>query len=212
LGHFGFRGERAFDAVGNFSGGEKARLSLALLVAQRPNLLLLDEPTNHLDLEMRHALGVALQGYEGALLLVSHDRHLINSVADTLWLVADGAAGPFDGDLADYQRWLKERRYLPRPIERQPLDRKAERRRAAEQRNRLTGIRRQLGRMEKDLADRQAQCAAIDAELADPAIYVVNKPKDLRLRLGARTRLLEEIAKLESQWLDLSEQLEAGEK
>jgi ATP-binding cassette subfamily F protein 3 len=212
LGHFGFRGERAFDPVGNFSGGEKARLSLALLVAQRPNLLLLDEPTNHLDLEMRHALGVALQGYEGALLLVSHDRHLINSVADTLWLVADGRAGPFDGDLADYQRWLKERRSSPQPTDRQPHDRKAQRRREAEERSRLTGMRRQLGRMEKELAERQAECAALDAELADPEIYVLNKPKELRLRLGTRAKLLEQIAQLESAWLDLSEQMEAAAK
>src|SRR3984957_7369019 len=109
LGSFGFEGDRAFEPVGRFSGGEKARLSLALLVARRPNLLLLDEPTNHLDIEMRQALTVALQGFEGGLVVVSHDRHLIKSVADTLWLVADGKLQEFAGDLDDYQQWLRSR-------------------------------------------------------------------------------------------------------
>src|SRR6202451_4817230 len=99
LGKFGFQGDRAFEPVARFSGGEKARLSLALMVARRPNLLLLDEPTNHLDIEMRQALSVALQGFDGGLVVVSHDRHLIKSVADTLWLVADGRLQPFEGDL-----------------------------------------------------------------------------------------------------------------
>ena len=109
LGSFGFQGDRAFEPVARFSGGEKARLTLALLVARRPNLLLLDEPTNHLDIEMRQALTVALQSFEGGLVVVSHDRHLIKSVADTLWLVADGKLQEFDGDLDDYQQWLRSR-------------------------------------------------------------------------------------------------------
>src|SRR5277367_2034190 len=103
LGRFGFEGGRAFEMVGRFSGGEKARLTLALLVARRPNLLLLDEPTNHLDIDMRHALNVALQSFEGGMVIVSHDRHLIKTVADSLWLVADGKLQDFDGDLDDYQ-------------------------------------------------------------------------------------------------------------
>jgi ATP-binding cassette subfamily F protein 3 len=109
LGKFGFQGDRAFEPVARFSGGEKARLTLALLVARRPNLLLLDEPTNHLDIEMRHALTMALQGFEGGLIVVSHDRHLIKTVADTLWLAADGKLKVFDGDLDDYQAWLRAR-------------------------------------------------------------------------------------------------------
>src|ERR1700689_3307337 len=109
LGSFGFQGDRAFEPVGRFSGGEKARLSLALLMARRPNLLLPDEPTNHLDIEMRQALTVALQSFEGGLVVVSHDRHLIKSVADTLWLVADGKLQEFAGDLDDYQQWLRSR-------------------------------------------------------------------------------------------------------
>jgi ATP-binding cassette, subfamily F, member 3 len=108
LGGFGFRGGRVFEKVQPFSGGEKARLVLALIVSRRPNLLLLDEPTNHLDLEMRHALGMALQDYSGAIVLVSHDRYLLRLVADELWLVADGRAAPFDGDLDDYADWLRK--------------------------------------------------------------------------------------------------------
>ncbi|MEP6884118.1 MAG: ATP-binding cassette domain-containing protein [Gammaproteobacteria bacterium] len=109
LGQFGFAGDRAFEPVGRFSGGEKARLTLAILVARRPNLLLLDEPTNHLDIDMRQALTVALQSFEGGLVIVSHDRHLIKTVADSLWLVADGKLEEFDGDLDDYQGWLRSR-------------------------------------------------------------------------------------------------------
>jgi ATP-binding cassette, subfamily F, member 3 len=117
LGRFGFEGDRAFEPVSRFSGGEKARLTLALLVARRPNLLLLDEPTNHLDIDMRHALTVALQSFEGGLVVVSHDRHLIKTVADTLWLVADGTLRVFDGDLDDYQQWLKSRGSAPQVAE-----------------------------------------------------------------------------------------------
>src|ERR1700724_473620 len=109
LGKFGFQGDRAFEPVRRFSGGEKARLTLALLVARRPNLLVLDEPTNHVDLEKRQALTVALRSFEGGLVVVSHDRHLIKSVADTLWLVADGKLQEFRGDLDDYQQWLRSR-------------------------------------------------------------------------------------------------------
>ena len=105
LGTFGFRGDRVFEAIGPFSGGEKARLVLALLSYLRPNLLLLDEPTNHLDLEMRQALARALQDYSGAVLMVSHDRHLLRTVIDEFYLVADGRAAPFDGDLDDYAKW-----------------------------------------------------------------------------------------------------------
>jgi ATP-binding cassette subfamily F protein 3 len=109
LGTFGFQGDRVFEAVEPFSGGEKARLALALLVSHRPNLLLLDEPTNHLDLEMRHALAMALQDFDGAMVVVSHDRHLLRLVTDTLWLVDSGRAVPFDGDLDDYTTWLSSR-------------------------------------------------------------------------------------------------------
>src|SRR6185503_7559596 len=109
LGGFNFRGDRVFEAVEPFSGGEKARLALALVVYQRPNLLLLDEPTNHLDLDMRHALETALLGYAGAVVLVSHDRHLLSATCDSLLLVADGTCKAFEGDLDDYAKWLNDR-------------------------------------------------------------------------------------------------------
>src|SRR5690606_33962521 len=107
LGRFGFSGDQALTPVAPFSGGERSRLALALIVRRRPNLLLLDEPTNHLDLEMRHALTLALQEYEGAVVLVSHDRHLVRTTADELWLVAAGTVSPFEGDLDDYRTWLQ---------------------------------------------------------------------------------------------------------
>jgi ATP-binding cassette, subfamily F, member 3 len=109
LGGFHFYGERAFKAIASFSGGEKARLALALIIYCRPNLLLLDEPTNHLDLDMRHALELVLQDFSGALVLVSYDRHLIGATYDALWRVADGAITSFNGDLDDYARWLTVR-------------------------------------------------------------------------------------------------------
>ena len=109
LGGFGFRGDRVFEPVVHFSGGERARLALAILVAERPNLLLLDEPTNHLDFEMRHSLITALQDFAGAVIVVSHDRGLLRSVCDQFWLVADGAVADFDGDLEDYANWLEKR-------------------------------------------------------------------------------------------------------
>ncbi len=138
LGGFGFSGDHATTAVANFSGGEKARLVLALVVYQRPNLLLLDEPTNHLDLEMRHALTLALQDYEGALVLVSHDRHLLRCATDQLWLVADGKVRPYQGNLEDYRRWLLEQRNRTAGTKPRPgTSRKQQRRREAHKRQRL---------------------------------------------------------------------------
>ena len=149
LGGFDFRGEMADAAVGRFSGGEKSRLTLALIIWQRPNLLLLDEPTNHLDLEMRQALTMALQDFEGAMVLVSHDRHLLRASTDTLLLVADGACAPFDGDLDDYRDWLQARRRQAeeRPAEAAPGPSRREQRRVeAQARDRLSAQRRPLER------------------------------------------------------------------
>ena len=153
LGKFGFQGDRAFEPVGRYSGGEKARLTLALLVARRPNLLLLDEPTNHLDIDMRHALRVALQGFEGGLVIVSHDRHLIKTVADTLWLVADGKLKVFDGDLDDYQQWLKSRGKALAGVAKRPRSR-AERLGCA---SALTQWRRELEQIERRIASVAAE-------------------------------------------------------
>ncbi|HEY5265118.1 MAG TPA: ATP-binding cassette domain-containing protein, partial [Steroidobacteraceae bacterium] len=162
LGRFGFEGDRAFGPVSRFSGGEKARLTLALLVARRPNLLLLDEPTNHLDIDMRHALTLALQSFEGGLVVVSHDRYLIKTVADTLWLVADGKLKVFDGDLDDYQQWLKSRgaaargkKAAPRDVEARPV------------RDRLSKLRRELEQIERRIAEIAAARTA-SAPASDP--------------------------------------------
>ena len=193
LGQFGFRGDRAFQPVARFSGGEKARLTLALIVARRPNLLLLDEPTNHLDIDMRHALNVALQSFEGGLLVVSHDRHLIKTVADTLWLVADGRVTVFDGDLDDYQQWLKSR-----AKERPGAEPKA---RQKEPPDSLQRLRRELEQIERRLTSVTREQTALEA--AGPAAVPGPAGKGARLRRDA--------AALEARWMEVAAALEAAE-
>ncbi|MGE0081784.1 MAG: ATP-binding cassette domain-containing protein, partial [Thiohalomonadaceae bacterium] len=173
LGGFGFAGDRALAPVAPFSGGEKARLALALVVYQRPNLLLLDEPTNHLDIDMRHALTVALQDYEGALVLVSHDRHLLRSVADEFWVVGEGRVQPFDGDLEDYRVWLAQR--LAQAVGEDAVDkgnsagaRKDRRREEAEKRERLRPLKKDVERCEKRLDECTRAKTRVDALLAEP--------------------------------------------
>ena len=200
LGSFGFRGDRAFDPVGRFSGGEKARLTLALLVARRPNLLLLDEPTNHLDIDMRQALGVALQSFDGGLVVVSHDRHLIKSVADTLWLVADGRSKVFDGDLDDYQQWLRSRgKAQPSASTAKTAAKKT----STRNRDPMSRLRRQLDKVEASIAALAAERLLIDAELAANPLH-----DKLRLR---RANLERDAAFLESQWLEIGTAIEAAE-
>jgi ATP-binding cassette subfamily F protein 3 len=200
LGRFGFRGDRAFDPVGRFSGGEKARLTLALIVARRPNLLLLDEPTNHLDIEMRQALTVALQGFDGGLIVVSHDRHLIKSVADTLWLVADGRLQVFDGDLDDYQQWLRSRGKAQPSVS---PGKSAGARKTPARRDPKSRLRRQLDKIEASIAALAAERVLIDAELAA-------NPLHDRLRLR-RANLERDAAYLETQWMEIGTAIEAGE-
>ncbi len=200
LGHFGFEGDRAFEPVQRFSGGEKARLTLALLVARRPNLLLLDEPTNHLDIEMRQALSVALQGYEGGLVVVSHDRHLIKSVADTLLLVADGEFTPFDGDLDDYQDWLKER--LKRDAAPKGAAGRRSEGKAARARDPTAKLRAQMEGIESRLAQLQNERAILEKE-ADAL-----PPERLKAR---RANLERDLKQLESEWLTVGTALEAAE-
>jgi ATP-binding cassette subfamily F protein 3 len=207
LGSFGFQGDRAFEPVGRFSGGEKARLSLALLVARRPNLLLLDEPTNHLDIEMRQALTVALQSFEGGLVVVSHDRHLIKSVADTLMLVADGKLQEFAGDLDDYQQWLRSRRNAapagvaaksaPTLRSSKPVERKAIRR------DPVAKLRQQLEQVEARIAAVAAERTLADAEFAA-------NPLEPKL-LMRRANLQRDAAYLESQWMEIGTAIEAAE-
>ena len=196
LGRFGFEGDRAFEPVARFSGGEKARLTLALLVARRPNLLLLDEPTNHLDIDMRHALTVALQGFEGGLVVVSHDRHLIKTVADTLWLVADGKLEVFDGDLNDYQQWLKSRAKAQQTADEKP---KA----ARKPRDSSSQLQRELEQIERRIAAIAAERASLDEEIAGS----VAAPK-----LAARSvRLARDAEALEARWMEVGTAIEAAE-
>ena len=201
LGNFGFQGDRAFEPVLRFSGGEKARLTLALLVARRPNLLLLDEPTNHLDIEMRQALTVALQSFEGGLVVVSHDRHLIKSVADTLWLVADGKLQEFAGDLDDYQQWLRSRggaaAAAGAPAKKAPVAAKATRR------DPLAKLRQQLAQVEAQIAAVAAERALTEAEFA---------ANPIESKLGMRrANLQRDAAYLESQWMEIGTAIEAAE-
>jgi len=210
LGGFGFRGDRALEPVAPFSGGEKARLTLALTVWQRPNLLLLDEPTNHLDLDMRQALGLALQEYSGALVLVSHDRFLLQSVADRLVLVADGNIREFDGDLDDYARWLSTRRAPEsgtRPQAAAP-SRKEQRRQDAEKRRELQPIRAQLKQLEAEMERLGAEKSRIDGLLADSTLYTDTARERLKTLLLDQGRLQQQLTAAETAWLAACEALE----
>ncbi|MFA7619105.1 MAG: ATP-binding cassette domain-containing protein [Thiohalomonadaceae bacterium] len=216
LGGFGFVGDRALAPVAPFSGGEKARLALALVVYQRPNLLLLDEPTNHLDIDMRHALTVALQDYEGALVLVSHDRHLLRSVADEFWVVGEGRAQSFDGDLEDYRVWLAQR--LAHVTEEtgdkdnSAGARKDRRREEAEKRERLRPLKKDVERCEKRLDECGRNKARVDVLLADPAIYDERNKEDLKVLLRDQAAADQALAEAEDAWLAAVERLEVAQR
>lgn len=217
LGGFGFVGDDALAPVAPFSGGEKARLVLALLVYQRPNLLLLDEPTNHLDLDMRHALDLALQEFAGAVVLVSHDRHLLRTVCDGFILVADGRATPFDGDLDDYRRWLMQREAVTHGNEKSGGEHSAEARRnkrrdEADRRQRLLPLKREVERWEKAMAKLAAEKSAVEDTLADPNLYDAVQKEKLLTLLNEQTRVAQALAEAEEQWLDASEKLESAER
>lgn len=213
LGGFNFRGDRVTENIEPFSGGEKARLVLALVVWQKPNLLLLDEPTNHLDLEMRHALNIALQGFDGAVILVSHDRHLLRTVCDELWLVDAGKVEIFKDDLEHYPAWLASRRkdVVPKVAENAgntTASRKDEKRSSAAQRQQEKPLRMKIQQAEKELEKLQARQAQMDTELADPSIYnAENKDKMLKL-LQQKTEIDRQYEEAEMQWLETSEELE----
>lgn len=214
LGGFDFRGDKVVEIVGPFSGGEKARLVLALLVYQNPNLLLLDEPTNHLDLEMRHALSMALQEYEGALIVVSHDRHLLRSVTDQLLLVADGAVQPFDGDLDDYRNWLSEqKRTLGETVDESQLvspviSRKDQRKQEAERRKRLKPLLDRLKKSEKAVEKYHAEQKLLEQQLADPDIYSEIQKQNLKKILAQKVEVDNALELAEMDWMDVEELLE----
>ncbi len=217
LGGFDFRGDMAMRAVEPFSGGEKSRLALALLIRTKPNLLLLDEPTNHLDLEMREALTFAMQEFEGGLVVVSHDRHLLRTCADELLLVDNGCATPFDGDLDDYAAWLAAQRSAEKAAApdvaaeknerlQQRADAKASRQALLAQRRTLS---KEIEQLDRKLAKWQAEKAALDTQFADPGFYVtVDRAKSEEMHRQANT-LGEQIDEAELRWLELHEALDA---
>jgi ATP-binding cassette subfamily F protein 3 len=219
LGTWNFAGDRAFESVDGFSGGERARLALALIAWDKPNLLLLDEPTNHLDLDMREALADALSDFDGALVLVSHDRHLLGLVCDSFWRVADGVVEGFDGDLDDYAKWLRSRGSANKkaakagagkkeaPVAKIESPEERKRNHAAARENEKVS-RQRVKKIETRTATIDAELTKLETTLADPATY--NGPTGEMMRLGQRqTELRKEKDALETEWLELQEQLEA---
>lgn len=216
LGGFDFKGDMARSPCTNFSGGEKSRLALALLIWTRPNLLLLDEPTNHLDLEMRHALTLALQDFEGGVILVSHDRALLRASCDQFILVADGKAEVFDGDLEDYSKWLVEQRLkekqaaqaliTDKPNKNDRVLNKAERQaRIIERRPML----KELEQIERHIALWQQAKKVCDERLSDPELYTTSNKTELQPLLKTQAELASKLDVAEQRWLELHEQLEA---
>ncbi|WP_417695333.1 ATP-binding cassette domain-containing protein [Pseudomonas sp.] len=213
LGGFDFRGARIDEPVLNFSGGEKARLALALIAWGRPNLLLLDEPTNHLDLEMRLALTMALQEFSGAVLVVSHDRHLLKSTTDNFFLVADGKVEEFDGDLEDYARWLVDYRQRNAPVSTTPVnpdktDKKAQRQAAAALRQQLAPHKREADKLEVELGKLHEKLQKIETSLGDSGLYEAARKDELRDLLAEQARLKVREAELEEAWMQALELLE----
>jgi ATP-binding cassette subfamily F protein 3 len=235
LGGFNFPGTMVTSPIRPFSGGEKARLALALIVWQRPNLLLLDEPTNHLDLETREALTMALAQFEGTLVVVSHDRHLLRATTDEFIIVANGRLQPFDGDLDDYKDWLfktklgKGTDLLPMPKAAAavvaapvapvvaappvpPAERKEQKRLGAEERQRIAALKKplenRLKRVDEQMAKLNAKKADIDARLLDPTIYDADKKDTLKTLVADQAFCVRDLATLENEWLELQEQLE----
>ena len=210
LGGFNFPGDMALGPIGTFSGGEKARLALALIVWQRPNLLLLDEPTNHLDLETREALTVALAQFEGTLVLVSHDRHLLRATTEQFLIVAEGRLRPFDGDLEDYRDWLLKTKagkpqQAPAAVQKKPAPAPAGKR---------TGSRKTLEtrikRLEELMARLNQDKAVVEGRLADPALYQDSARKTLEDALADRAHIARELGELESEWLERQSELETS--
>jgi len=217
LGGFGFGGDMVNQPVAPFSGGEKARLALALIVWRKPNLLLLDEPSNHLDVDTREALARALAEFPGSVLLVSHDRHLLRTTVDTFWIVADGRIQPFDGDLEDYRDWLQQRQTQQNQASRTAAppekDRKAQRREDAQARQQLAARRKpleaRLKKVEATMAQAQTRLAELDALIADPAFYT-DAHKDTRPALLAEHgELSKTLQAAEEAWLDIQTEIEA---
>jgi ATP-binding cassette subfamily F protein 3 len=235
LGSFNFNGQMVTSKIEPFSGGEKARLALALIVWQRPNLLLLDEPTNHLDLETREALTMALAQFDGTLVLVSHDRHLLRATTDQFIIVADGKLQPFDGDLDDYRDWLFKTKLamkagaadaaLPPAAAKSSgtvaatnssaapnVDKRMQKRSEAEERQKLAALKKpiesRIKKLDEQIAKRAAQKAAVDARLAAPEIYDKENKEELKTLLADQAFYAKELDRLEAEWLEQNEVLE----
>lgn len=222
LGRFRFSGDFADTKIRTFSGGEKARLALALIAWDKPNLLVLDEPTNHLDMATREALTMALSQFEGALLLVSHDRHLLRSTCDSLILVHDGSCGAYDGDLDDYAALVLEHRKSVLEADRQSravpqaepqVNRREERRQAAQERAQKAALKKpllkKLADLEKSMNEGNAKLAELDAKIADSGWYASAAPEEVQTVMKERGLLADEVAKIEEEWLTVSEEIEA---
>ncbi|MFV2059864.1 MAG: ATP-binding cassette domain-containing protein [Gammaproteobacteria bacterium] len=216
LGGFAFRNDMATSTIAHFSGGEKARLVLALLVYQKPNLLLLDEPTNHLDLEMRYALTTALQEFEGAMLIVSHDRHLLRTVTDKLLLVANGKVDEFNGDLDDYRQWVKDQdrditdsnSYDNKINNDSNSNKKQQRQLAAEQRQKLKPLRNKIKKFEIEIEKLTKTKQKQDAALAESDIYDEKNKNELKKLLADQIENNIQLNSIEEQWLKANDELE----
>ena len=220
LGGFDFRGARVSETIKNFSGGEKARLALAKVAWQKPNLLLLDEPTNHLDLEMCHALTVALQSYQGAMVVVSHDRHLLVNTVDEFYSIHKGVFAEFKGDLNDYEKWLSTQTFSDfdakaETVEAtsaaaQPklkLDKKEKRQQAADRREKLAPLNKQERRLEAEIEKIQSKLAKIESSLADENIYLEENKNDLNALIQEQGALKSKLASNEEEWLEIQEEI-----
>ena len=218
LGGFGFHGDKALETIEGFSGGEQARLALAIVAWQKPNLLLLDEPTNHLDLDMRHALTMALQSFEGAVVLVSHDRNLLRSTTDDLLLVHDGKVEPFSGDLDDYSEWLTKQKQEDKKAAiadsredgatNSAQARKEQKRLAAERRKALRPLKVQAEKLEKQLDKLQAGLSEVEEALGDPSLYEESAKDRLKVLLDQQSSLKKEVTDTEEVWMEALEELE----
>ncbi len=230
LGGFDFHGDEALAPIRSFSGGEKARVALAVIAWQKPNLLLLDVPTIHLDLEMRQALTMALQNFDGAIVVVSHDHHLLRNTVDEFWLVCDGAVGEYEGDLEDYERWLAERRKDEESPPRREVvggqeksvntagpatltadERKARKRQEAELRQKLSPWRKKQGTLEIRMEQLQQKLATVEQNLADPGLYDDQQKVRLKELLAEQAELKRELEDVEAEWLEVSETVESLE-
>jgi ATP-binding cassette subfamily F protein 3 len=218
LGKFGFSGDQALESVVNMSGGEKARLVLALIVLEKPQLLLLDEPTNHLDLEMRQALVMALQDFGGAIILIAHDRFLLESCVDEFYLVANGNVSDFSGDIDDYQQWLNDDKKQSlsnskmessaNNIIDKGLDKKQLRQQQAELRKKSGPLRKEADKLEKKIQQWQAELAQVEALLSDSDLYQAERKNELTTQLKLQASLKDKVEENEMLWLELAEQIE----